>query len=42
MRSGVRFLTHAYGRGEPTMCAPQVLRRRLVTANGGGNFVPIS
>ncbi|MCI33560.1 hypothetical protein A2U01_0054777, partial [Trifolium medium] len=42
----VRFLAHAYGensveRGELTLCTPQVPRRRLVIANGGGNFVSI-
>ncbi|MCI87997.1 hypothetical protein A2U01_0109283, partial [Trifolium medium] len=47
MWSGVRFLAHAYeknsvGRGKPTLCTPQVCRRRLVIANGGGNFVSIS
>ncbi|MCI00720.1 hypothetical protein A2U01_0021742, partial [Trifolium medium] len=29
-------------REEPILCAPQVLRQRLVIANGGGNFIPIS
>ncbi|MCI10766.1 cytochrome P450 716B2-like [Trifolium medium] len=29
-------------RGEPTLRAPQVSRRRLVIANGGGKFVQIS
>ncbi|MCI70873.1 hypothetical protein A2U01_0092136, partial [Trifolium medium] len=47
MWSGVQLLTHAYGensvgRGQSTLCVPQVPRRRLVIANGGENFVPIS
>ncbi|MCH85661.1 hypothetical protein A2U01_0006510 [Trifolium medium] len=47
MWSEVRFLAHAYGkhsvgRGEPTLCVPQVPRQRLVIANGSGSFVPIS
>ncbi|MCI66308.1 hypothetical protein A2U01_0087566, partial [Trifolium medium] len=47
MWSGVRFMAYAdrensVGRGELTLCAPKVPRRRLVIANGGGNFVPIS
>ncbi|MCI40672.1 hypothetical protein A2U01_0061905, partial [Trifolium medium] len=47
MWSEVRFLAYAYeensvGRGEPTSCAPQVPRWRLVIANGGRNFIPIS
>ncbi|MCI50765.1 hypothetical protein A2U01_0072009, partial [Trifolium medium] len=42
MWSGVQFLTHAYGENSVGLCAPQVSRRRLVIANGGENFVPIS
>jgi hypothetical protein len=26
-------------RGEPTLCARQVLKWRLIITNGGGNFV---
>jgi hypothetical protein len=35
------YVENLVGRGEPTLCAPQVPRRRLVIATGGGNFVPI-
>ncbi|MCI41663.1 hypothetical protein A2U01_0062896, partial [Trifolium medium] len=47
MWSKVQLLAHAYGEnsigmGEPTLCAPQVLRQKLVIANNGGNFIPIS
>ncbi|MCI75078.1 hypothetical protein A2U01_0096345, partial [Trifolium medium] len=42
----VQFLAHAYGensvgRGELSLCAPQVLRCRLVIANNGENFTPM-
>ncbi|MCI86995.1 hypothetical protein A2U01_0108276, partial [Trifolium medium] len=45
--SVVRFMAHAngensVGRRKPTLCAPQVSRRRLFIANDGANFVPIS
>jgi hypothetical protein len=41
----VRFLTYAYeensiGRGELTLWTAQVSRRKLITANSSGNFIP--
>jgi hypothetical protein len=46
MWSRARLLAHAYrenlvGRGEPSLCVSQIPQRRLVIANGGGNFVLI-
>jgi hypothetical protein len=47
MWSETRFLAYAYGenslgRRKPTLCAPQIPRRRLVIVNDGENFISIS